>query len=1236
MPRNPDPASVASVKLSAKSVVLAFAVLACVAGAATAQTPLGTAFTYQGRLTDNSQPANGPYDLQFVLFDASAAGNQVGSPVVLPSVTVASGLFTASLDFGSLFSGDARWLEIGVRPGGSSGAFTILTPRQELTPSPNALFSSKASDSDQLGGQAAASYQLLITGACPAGQAIRVVNPDGTVVCETAGGDITGVTAGTGLTGGGTSGTVSLSVDTAVVQSRVAGICAAGSSIRTVNPDGTVVCEIDDDTPGWNLAGNAGTNPAANFIGTTDNQELDLRVNGAPALRLTPTLSVPNVQEGAGNNNVGPSVVGASIGGGGGLDSGGSPVPNRVTDDYGTVGGGQGNRAGDDAGTSSDKGWATVGGGLSNTAAGFVSTVSGGTGNAANGGYATVAGGASNTAGQLATVAGGESNTASGTGSGVLAGLSNVASGFEASVAGGDTNVASGVAAFVAGGVFNQAGGAYSVAAGLDAKVRDANQTGTANGDAGTFVWADSSGNPFTSTGPNQFLIRSTGGVGINTNAPVATLDVNGTARITGFKLTAGPSAGFVLTSDASGNGTWQAAPSSSGDITAVNTAAGGGLQGGATTGAANLSLLTTCTANQIVKWNGASWACAADADSGGDITGVTAGTGLTGGGTTGTVALAADTAVVQSRVIGTCAAGSSIRTVNQDGTVVCEADDDTPGWNLTGNAGTNPATQFIGTTDNQAFELRVNNLRALRIEPRATFGFNRSPNVVLGYEGNSLATGVQGAVVAGGGGVSAGQPPASNQVTGHFGTVGGGAGNQAGDLDLDPETGTLATVSGGLANTASGNYATVGGGASNTASGNDATVGGGGSNTASGFAATVGGGSLNQAGGNFSFAAGLGAKVRDSTQSGDGNGDEGTFVWADSTGAPLLSSGPNQFLIRAAGGVGINTNAPLFPLDVNGTARVTGFRLTTAPVAGNVLTSDASGNGTWQPAAAGGGTITGVSAGTGLNGGGTSGSVTLNVSLAGSGSATTVARSDHNHLQQTWSGVFGSIPGLRVINSGSGGFTDGIWGQSDAPVSGRGIVGYASAVTGANYGVWGQSDSSAGRGVFGLAAASSGVNYGVYGQSNSPNGYAGYFPGRVAADSLTTTVPSGSLIIGNNAHTVSIQSDVVSIGGFATTIGSTLTIGAGGAPITRVLTGSATIDFPPTPAQSSFDATLPVSSVQSGDTISLGVPPASVMVNSCYTAWSTDGAIVVRFNNYGVTTLDPPPGTFRAVVIEF
>jgi hypothetical protein len=106
--------------------------------------PVGTAFTFQGRLTDGGNPANGVYDLQFSLWDALSGGAQVGVTICSDNVTVSNGLFTVSLDFGAQFSGDARWLQVGARAGGAagncaSGAYTVLSPRQSLTATPYAL-----------------------------------------------------------------------------------------------------------------------------------------------------------------------------------------------------------------------------------------------------------------------------------------------------------------------------------------------------------------------------------------------------------------------------------------------------------------------------------------------------------------------------------------------------------------------------------------------------------------------------------------------------------------------------------------------------------------------------------------------------------------------------------------------------------------------------------------------------------------------------------------------------------------------------------------------------------------------------------------------------------------------------------------------------------------------------------------------------------------------------------------
>src|SRR5262245_36956995 len=81
--------------------------------------PVGSSFTYQGRLTSSGSPANGQFDLRFTVFDAITGTNQVSSPVTVTNQTVSEGLFTVQLDFGSnSFTGDARYIQIEVRPTG--------------------------------------------------------------------------------------------------------------------------------------------------------------------------------------------------------------------------------------------------------------------------------------------------------------------------------------------------------------------------------------------------------------------------------------------------------------------------------------------------------------------------------------------------------------------------------------------------------------------------------------------------------------------------------------------------------------------------------------------------------------------------------------------------------------------------------------------------------------------------------------------------------------------------------------------------------------------------------------------------------------------------------------------------------------------------------------------------------------------------------------------------------------
>lgn len=124
--------------------VIAFLFVTGSAAASAQYAALGSGFTYQGRLTDGGGPANGIYDFQFSLYDDASAGSQVGSTLQQDDVTVADGLFTVQLDFGNVFDGTALWLEIGVRAGSSTGAYSTLTPRQPLTATPYALYAKQA------------------------------------------------------------------------------------------------------------------------------------------------------------------------------------------------------------------------------------------------------------------------------------------------------------------------------------------------------------------------------------------------------------------------------------------------------------------------------------------------------------------------------------------------------------------------------------------------------------------------------------------------------------------------------------------------------------------------------------------------------------------------------------------------------------------------------------------------------------------------------------------------------------------------------------------------------------------------------------------------------------------------------------------------------------------------------------------------------------------------------------
>ena len=108
---------------------------------------VNTTITYQGQLKEEGVPLNGTVDLEFKLWDAPVEGELAGEPVAIRELEVVNGLFTVPLDFGpGAFTGDARWLEVGVRSD-SSADHTVLSPRQALSATPYAHYALSSPDS---------------------------------------------------------------------------------------------------------------------------------------------------------------------------------------------------------------------------------------------------------------------------------------------------------------------------------------------------------------------------------------------------------------------------------------------------------------------------------------------------------------------------------------------------------------------------------------------------------------------------------------------------------------------------------------------------------------------------------------------------------------------------------------------------------------------------------------------------------------------------------------------------------------------------------------------------------------------------------------------------------------------------------------------------------------------------------------------------------------------------------
>jgi hypothetical protein len=356
---------------------------------------------YQGRLLDGTNLVNGTVGLSLRLFDAPALGTLLYEDS--NAVTVADGFYATFLGDDSTFGNldaalAATNLHIEVMVNGAA-----LAPRERV---------------------ASVAYALVAGG----------VEPGGIVAGMIATGAVTGAD---------------------LANSSVTSLKIADGSI--VNGDINVAAGIAASkiaaTSFWEVAGNAGTVPGTHFLGTTDNQPLEIRVNNARVWRLAESGGVPSLTGGHASNSITGAAVGSVIAGGGGTG-----VPQRVLGAYAFIGGGANNRVGDR--------WSVVGGGYGNS----IETID----IVGQRDYGTIGGGFSNAIGSgaflghMGTIAGGGQNAVRDDFGVIGGGTSNLVAGTAAVIGGGVVNTASASYAAIGGGSDNhiQNGAGYSVIAG--------------------------------------------------------------------------------------------------------------------------------------------------------------------------------------------------------------------------------------------------------------------------------------------------------------------------------------------------------------------------------------------------------------------------------------------------------------------------------------------------------------------------------------------------------------------------------------------------------------------------------------------------------------------------------------------------------------------------------------------------------------------------------------------------
>jgi hypothetical protein len=383
-------------------------------------------------------------------------------------------------------------------------------------------------------------------------------------------------------------------------------------------------------------------------------------------------------------------------------------------------------------------------------------------------------------------------------------------------------------------------------------------------------------------------------GTTIASNVDVTTADknqyilINVTSAVQAWLSGSETNDGFALVANSTFNATFDSKENTAtshpaeldiayaGAITGVTTVSGSGLSGGGTSGTLNLSLTSACATSQVLQWNGTAWACETMSGTG-TVTSVASGLGLTGGPITGSGTLAINPSVVPQL--------SAANT-------------------FTGNQTVNGNLSATGVVTGTGFQIGSNLF---------DYGSYANGNAFLGFAGNTTTTGTSN--------TASGFDALYSNTTGFANTASGFDAlysNTTGVYNMASGDYALYSNTTGGANTACGHQALLSNttGTSNTASGYDALLSNttGTSNTASGYAALFG----NSTGGS-NTASGFEA-LSSNTTGGANTASGASALYFNTTGANNTASGASALYYNTTGANNTASGYEALNLNTTGT----------------------------------------------------------------------------------------------------------------------------------------------------------------------------------------------------------------------------------------------------------------------------------------------------------------------------